>query len=119
MHVVNITINPSPPVLGFELRAYTLSLFCDFFFLPRLASNHDPPDLCLLSSWDYSARLGNPFVQLNYANKVKFKKIRNKYKNANSHSYGPHTENPLSKVAFPFLIPNWSTLSFHCLPPRE
>jgi hypothetical protein len=21
--------------------------------LPRLASNHDPPDLCLLSSWDY------------------------------------------------------------------
>jgi hypothetical protein len=21
--------------------------------LPRLALNHDPPDLCLLSSWDY------------------------------------------------------------------
>jgi hypothetical protein len=35
--------------------------FCDGFFqdrvlrnyLPRLASNHDPPGLCLLSSWDY------------------------------------------------------------------
>jgi hypothetical protein len=23
------------------------------YFLPRLASNHDPPDLYLLSSWDY------------------------------------------------------------------
>jgi hypothetical protein len=22
-------------------------------YLPRLASNHNPPDLCLLSSWDY------------------------------------------------------------------
>jgi hypothetical protein len=22
-------------------------------FLPRLGLNHDPPDLCLLSSWDY------------------------------------------------------------------
>jgi hypothetical protein len=22
-------------------------------FLPRLSSNHDPPNLCLLSSWDY------------------------------------------------------------------
>jgi hypothetical protein len=22
-------------------------------YLPELASNHDPPDLCLLSSWDY------------------------------------------------------------------
>jgi hypothetical protein len=23
-------------------------------YLPGLASNHDPPDLCLLSNWDYS-----------------------------------------------------------------
>jgi hypothetical protein len=22
-------------------------------YLPRLASNHEPPDLCLLSSWGY------------------------------------------------------------------
>jgi hypothetical protein len=22
-------------------------------YLPGLASNHDPPDLCLLSSWDF------------------------------------------------------------------
>jgi hypothetical protein len=22
-------------------------------YLPRLTSNHDPPDLCLLSDWDY------------------------------------------------------------------
>jgi hypothetical protein len=51
--------------LEFELRAFTLShstaLFCVGFFctrvsqnyLPRLASNLDPPDLCLLSNWDY------------------------------------------------------------------
>jgi hypothetical protein len=46
-------------VLGFELRAYTLSHSASPFFeigshyLPRLASNHDPLDLCLLSSWNY------------------------------------------------------------------
>jgi hypothetical protein len=55
-------------VLGLELRAFTSShstspspFSCDEFFqdkvlqtiLPGLASNHDPPDLCLLSSWDY------------------------------------------------------------------
>jgi hypothetical protein len=52
-------------VLGFELRAYTLShstspflwrVFWDRFswtILPGLASNHDPPDLCPLSSWNY------------------------------------------------------------------
>jgi hypothetical protein len=54
-------------VLAFELRAYTLSHYQ--FFLGRifflffeigsrklflgLASNFDPPDLCLLSNWDY------------------------------------------------------------------
>jgi hypothetical protein len=51
-------------VLGFELRAFTLShstnpvIVCvmDFFkiglanYLPRLALNRHPPDLCLLSS---------------------------------------------------------------------
>jgi hypothetical protein len=44
-------------VLEFELRAYTLSHSTNLFFkigfinfLPRLASNHDPPDICLLSS---------------------------------------------------------------------
>jgi hypothetical protein len=49
------------PVLGFELRAYTLSHstspFCDDSFLryglmnymPGLSSNCDPPHLCLLS----------------------------------------------------------------------
>jgi hypothetical protein len=57
-------------VLGFELRAYTFShstipIFVIFFFnfiylsflrwdltnyLPGLPLNHDPPDLCLLSS---------------------------------------------------------------------
>jgi hypothetical protein len=49
--------------LAFELRAYTLSQstssflvigffkkrFCELY-LPRLASNHDPPDLCFWSS---------------------------------------------------------------------
>jgi hypothetical protein len=52
-------------VLGFEPRVYTLShstsLFCEGYFLrqglknylPGLALNLDPPDLCLLSSWDY------------------------------------------------------------------
>jgi hypothetical protein len=28
-------------------------------YLPGLASNHSPPDLCLLSSWDYR---GEPLV---------------------------------------------------------
>jgi hypothetical protein len=47
-------------VLGLELRAYTLShstsLFVKGFlelgshYLPRLALNRNPPDLCLLSS---------------------------------------------------------------------
>jgi hypothetical protein len=49
-------------ILGFELRAYTLSHSTSPFFvkgifkigslklLPGLASNHNPPDLCLLSS---------------------------------------------------------------------
>jgi hypothetical protein len=49
-------------VLRFELRAYTLShstnpLFCDGFFeiqsrelFAPVASNFEPPDLCLLSS---------------------------------------------------------------------
>jgi hypothetical protein len=52
-------------VLGFELRPYTLSHSTSPFFvkgflrsglanyLPGLALNLDPPDLCLLSSWDY------------------------------------------------------------------
>jgi hypothetical protein len=49
-------------VLGFELRAYTLRHFSPFFFvmgfsrlgftnyLPGLALNCSPPDLCLLNS---------------------------------------------------------------------
>jgi hypothetical protein len=51
-------------VLGFELRAYTLSHSISLFFLvmgffqdkvlrticPGLALNHHPPDLCLPSS---------------------------------------------------------------------
>jgi hypothetical protein len=53
---------PPPPTLGFELRAFILShstssIFVKNFsryglmnYLPGLASNHDPPDLCLLSS---------------------------------------------------------------------
>jgi hypothetical protein len=52
-------------ILGFELRAYTLSHAISPFLwwvfsrsgllnsLPGLASNRDPPDLCLLSSQDY------------------------------------------------------------------
>jgi hypothetical protein len=56
-------------LLRLELRAYILSYFTnpffvmDFFFfffgdkvssyLPGQASNHNPPDLFLLSSWDY------------------------------------------------------------------
>jgi hypothetical protein len=48
--------------MGFELGAYTLSHFCDYFFkigsgllnnVSGLALNHNPADLCLLSSWDY------------------------------------------------------------------
>jgi hypothetical protein len=41
-------------VLGLELRAYTLSHSTSPFvlgnYLPWLASNHDPPDLCLLNT---------------------------------------------------------------------
>jgi hypothetical protein len=52
-------------VLVFELRTYTLSFSTSPFFVlcifetgslelfPRLALNRDPPDLCLLSTWDY------------------------------------------------------------------
>jgi hypothetical protein len=52
-------------VLGFELRTFTLShsaspVFMRYFwrqglvnYCPRLASNRDPPDLCLPGSWDY------------------------------------------------------------------
>jgi hypothetical protein len=52
-------------VLGLELRSFTLShptspIFVMGIFkigymsyLPKLALNHNPPDLCLLSSWDY------------------------------------------------------------------
>jgi hypothetical protein len=47
-------------MLRFELRAYTLSHSTSPFlregltnYLPRLALNLGPPDLCLLSSWDY------------------------------------------------------------------
>jgi hypothetical protein len=29
-------------------------------YLPRLALNDDPPDLCLLSSWDYRRELLAP-----------------------------------------------------------
>jgi hypothetical protein len=59
-------------VLGRELRAFTLShstrpFFEGFFsrlglanYLSRLASNCDPPDLCLLSSWDYRCELSVP-----------------------------------------------------------
>jgi hypothetical protein len=60
-------------VLGFELRAYTLShstnlCVCDGFFwdrvlrncFPRLASNHGPPDLSLLCSKDYRRELPVP-----------------------------------------------------------
>jgi hypothetical protein len=31
-------------------------------FLPRLALNHDPPDLCLLISWDYRCGLQCPVI---------------------------------------------------------
>jgi hypothetical protein len=56
-------------------------------FLPRLAENLDPPDLCLLSSWDYRHEplclAGNTFYittltcileNLNYWNKIFMKK---------------------------------------------
>jgi hypothetical protein len=29
-------------------------------YLPGLASNYDPPDLCLLSSWDYRRESWRP-----------------------------------------------------------
>jgi hypothetical protein len=65
--VLNIKLFFFFAFLGLELRAYTLShstspaFLCDGIFrdrvtqtiLPRLALNLDPPDLCLLSSWDY------------------------------------------------------------------
>jgi hypothetical protein len=36
-------------------RPFCVEFFQDRFsnYFPRLASNRDPPDLCLLSSWDY------------------------------------------------------------------
>jgi hypothetical protein len=44
-------------VLGFELRAYTLSHSTSPFFVMGFfeieSHDLDPPDLCLLSSWDY------------------------------------------------------------------
>jgi hypothetical protein len=53
-------------VLEFELRAYTLSHSSSLIFVMgifqdrvlqtiyrELALNLDPPDLCLLNSWDY------------------------------------------------------------------
>jgi hypothetical protein len=36
-----------PPCLPYLLRNNLAN------FLPRLASNHDPPDICFLSNWDY------------------------------------------------------------------
>jgi hypothetical protein len=38
-------------------------------YLPRLASNLNPPDLCLLSSWDYR---GEPLVP---GSGIKFKRV--------------------------------------------
>jgi hypothetical protein len=32
---------------------HTQLLLVEMNFLPGLASNHEPPDLCLLSSWEY------------------------------------------------------------------
>jgi hypothetical protein len=34
-------------------------------YLPGLASNHDPPDFCLLSSWDYRCEPLAPGLALN------------------------------------------------------
>jgi hypothetical protein len=44
-----------------------LAIICGFFrkglvLLPRLTSNHDLTDLCLLSGWDYSCEL--PYLAL-------------------------------------------------------
>jgi hypothetical protein len=36
--------------------------------LPRLASNHDPPDLCLLSSLDYRCEPPAPSSILHFLN---------------------------------------------------
>jgi hypothetical protein len=35
-------------------------------YLPRLALNRDPPDLCLLSSWDYRREPPAPGMTLNF-----------------------------------------------------
>jgi hypothetical protein len=62
MQLINVLIINFFVVLGLELRGFTLShstspIFVKGFsrsvlanYLPRLASNHNPPDLCLLSS---------------------------------------------------------------------
>jgi hypothetical protein len=41
-------------------------------YLPRLASNHDPPDLCLLSSWDCRSEPPVPGCYIVFILKVPF-----------------------------------------------
>jgi hypothetical protein len=69
----NITFSGFFVVLGLELRDFTLShstspIFCDRYFrdslmnyFPRLASNCNAPDLCLLSSWDFRCEPPTPW----------------------------------------------------------
>jgi hypothetical protein len=51
-----------------QYRAIPTALFCDRLtnYLPRRALNHDPPDLCLLSSQDYRRELPRPAPNINF-----------------------------------------------------
>jgi hypothetical protein len=68
--------NSGPHLLG-TLTVQPMCLPCFYIgcfrdrvsvnYLPGLASNCDPPDLCLLSSWDYRHFFVCPFSSCEYA----------------------------------------------------
>jgi hypothetical protein len=43
-------------------------------YLPGLASNHDPPDLSLLSSWDYRREPQVPSLHSGFKNSKSFQR---------------------------------------------
>jgi hypothetical protein len=68
LHFFPRKVSDHPPTYGLLClwdHRYALSHLADWdrdltYFLLRLALNCDPPDLCLLSSWDYRVELLYP-----------------------------------------------------------